>query len=65
MFVNSVKYCEIREILSRQYFSDFTIFHGVSHVSQYCTVTLYQHQLADDHHVRATESVIIPAGLLH
>ena len=33
-----MKYCEIREILPCQYFLDFTIFHNVSHVSQYCTL---------------------------
>ena len=33
----TVKYCTIRKILSRQYFLDFTIFHNVSHVSQFCT----------------------------
>ena len=38
MFVNSVKYCEICAILARQYFSDFTIYHNVSHVSQYCAL---------------------------
>ena len=35
---NAVKYWEICAILSRQYFLDFTIFHYVSHVSQYCTL---------------------------
>ena len=40
MFVNFVKYCEIHEILSRQYFSDFTIFDNTvpTHVSQYWTL---------------------------
>ena len=41
MFVNTVKYCKIREILPGgpgQHFLDFTIFHNISHVSQYCTL---------------------------
>ena len=38
IFVNTVKYCTIWEILSGQYFRDFTIFHNISHVSKYCTL---------------------------
>ena len=38
-----LKYCEILYnmkilVLSGQYFRDFTIFHNISHVSQYCTL---------------------------
>ena len=46
MFVNTVKYYEIREILSCQYFLDFTIFtmflmfHNIVHF-------IVQHQFAD------------------
>ena len=40
MFVYTVKYCEIREILSRHYFSDFTIFHTVSDTTECLTGTM-------------------------
>ena len=46
MFVNTVKYCEIREILSRQdsrispYFTMFLMFHNIAHF-------IVQHQFAD------------------
>ena len=60
MFVNTVKYFTIREILSLWYFSDFAMYHNLSHVSQYCTLycTDCTAPFADELH----PAVALPAG---